>query len=131
MFFNSHNKSITVQDEKGKYIVTLKYPHFFPVTRKCHVPETRRILETAYQAKCTEENTGLLEEILDLRHKEAQLLGYVNHASYAQVRQIYFTSSQYLLYCNCVPCVMHCKHDICFISLENTVSIRDSNKKFR
>jgi len=70
--------------ESGKCKVSLRYPHFFPITRKCHVPETRRILETAYQSKCLNENTEILEEIIDLRHKEATLLGYPNHATYSQ-----------------------------------------------
>ena len=70
------------KDGEGKCKVSLKYPHFFPVTRKCRVPETRRLIETAYQSRCLEENTRILEELVTLRQKEAELLGYKNHAEY-------------------------------------------------
>ena len=68
----------------GKCKVTMKYPHFFPVSRKCRVPETRRKVEVAYQSKCMAENTPILEEIIRLRQEQAQLLGYKNHAAYVQ-----------------------------------------------
>lgn len=68
--------------EDGKLKVTMKYPHFFPVTRKCHVPSTRKAMESAYQSRCMKENTEILEELVSLRHRHAQLLGYENHAAY-------------------------------------------------
>jgi Zn-dependent oligopeptidase len=34
------------------------------------------------------ENTKILEEVLGLRQKEADLLGYANHAHYAQDMQM-------------------------------------------
>ncbi|CAG7724695.1 unnamed protein product [Allacma fusca] len=74
--------------DSGKYKVSLKYPHFFPVTRKCRIPETRKKLEIAYQSKCIQQNTRLLEEVLELRQREAELLGYANHAAYAQDMQM-------------------------------------------
>ena len=71
------------KDAEGKKCkVTLKYPHFFPVTRKCRVPETRLRIETAYQSRCLKENTEILEKLVTLRQKQAELLGYKNHAHY-------------------------------------------------
>ena len=46
------------------------------------VPETRKTIETAYQSRCMEENTKILEELIVLRQKKADLLGYENHAHY-------------------------------------------------
>jgi len=60
----------------------MKYPHLFPITKRCRVPETRRQMVTASQAKCMEENTPILEELIQLRQKQAELLGYKNHAAY-------------------------------------------------
>ncbi|XP_076029322.1 thimet oligopeptidase-like isoform X2 [Oratosquilla oratoria] len=65
-----------------KLEVTLKYPHLFPITKKCRVPDTRKEMMTASQAKCMEENTPILEELVALRQKQADLLGYKNHAAY-------------------------------------------------
>lgn len=62
----------------------MKYPHFFPVSRKCKIPLTRQKLEIAYQSRCLEENTKILEELVELRQEQAQLLGYENHAAYVQ-----------------------------------------------
>ncbi|XP_071545618.1 thimet oligopeptidase-like [Panulirus ornatus] len=70
------------QGEDGKLEVTMKYPHLFPITKKCRVPDTRRLMVTASQSKCMEENTPILEELITLRQKQADLLGYKNHAAY-------------------------------------------------
>nr|XP_045605809.1 thimet oligopeptidase-like [Procambarus clarkii] len=70
------------QGEDGKLEVTMKYPHLFPITKKCRVPDTRRLMITASQSKCMEENTPILEELITLRQKQANLLNYSNHAAY-------------------------------------------------
>ena len=54
------------------------------MTRKCRNSETRRRIETAYQARCMKENTKILEKLVELRQKQADLLGYKNHAAYIQ-----------------------------------------------
>jgi len=72
------------KNDEGKLKVTMKYPHFFPVTRKCKNPSTRFQVEKLFQSKCKEENTKIIEEIINLRQDQAKILGYQNHAAYIQ-----------------------------------------------
>lgn len=72
------------RDEEGRCKVTMKYPHFFPVTRKCNNPKTRFEMEKTYQSRCMKENTAIIEEIVGLRQQQAELLDYPNHATYIQ-----------------------------------------------
>lgn len=85
--------------ENDTYLVSLKYPEFFPVMCNCRIGKqkssnlsfkfckillenTRRRLEFAYSSQCMSENTVVLEELVKLRKEEAELLGYEDHASY-------------------------------------------------
>lgn len=76
------------KDQDGKavepkvYVVTLKYPDFNPINTLCQVAATRKAMEFAFNTRNVPENVVLLEELVSLRQKHAELLGFKTHAHF-------------------------------------------------
>jgi len=66
----------------GKYIVTTKYPDYFPFMENAKSTEARRKLEVAFMRRGARDNVKLLDEAIGLRDEAARLLGYASHADF-------------------------------------------------
>ncbi|MBK1692031.1 oligopeptidase A [Ectothiorhodospira mobilis] len=70
------------------YLVTLEFPSYYAVMTFAEDRELRREVYTAYVTRASDQgphdrrfdNSGVMERILELRHEEAQLLGYASYA---------------------------------------------------
>ncbi len=70
---------------KGKYVFTIHLPSMEPFLMNCKDRELRHELWTAYSTRCTSgenDNTGIIDSILNLRLERANILGYNSHAAY-------------------------------------------------
>lgn len=70
------------EDGTEEYVLSLWDTDYTPVMLHCSVGETRKKMNTENLRKCMQENTELLEALLELRHREANLLGFENHAQF-------------------------------------------------
>ncbi|GMH31089.1 hypothetical protein Nepgr_032932 [Nepenthes gracilis] len=80
--------------ENGKFKVHLRSNHVSPLLELCKVGKTRKKVALAYGQRCKEVNMPLLENLVQLRHKYARLLGYENFADYAASSRMAKTSSK-------------------------------------
>ena len=71
-----------LQREGDKYKVTLDYPDYFPFMSNARNSDARRRLEHLYNNRAKDQNLVILAEVLQLRKKAANLLGYPTHAHY-------------------------------------------------
>jgi len=66
----------------GKYKVGLDYPDYFPFMENSTNPAARAVLEAKFNDRAARQNLPVLKEVLALRLKAANLLGYKTHAHF-------------------------------------------------
>ena len=66
----------------GKYILTLKYPDYNPFMASAKNEKARKALQEKFARRGGEENVTLLENTLELRRKQAALLGYEKYPDF-------------------------------------------------
>ncbi|MDD5215292.1 MAG: M3 family metallopeptidase, partial [Methylococcales bacterium] len=72
-----------VKPEESGWLITLQYPSYLAVMTYADNRELRREVYTAFATRASAgefDNTSIMEEILALRHEEAQLLDFSNYA---------------------------------------------------
>lgn len=67
---------------KGVYVLSTKYPDYYPVMENATLEATRKKMEVAFMNRGGKENLKLLDEAIRLRADCAKLLGYATHADY-------------------------------------------------
>ncbi|KAL3328044.1 hypothetical protein AABB24_035615 [Solanum stoloniferum] len=70
------------RSEDGKRKIIMRSHQISPVLELCKVGSTRRAVAISYGHRC-ETNVTILEQLIQLRHKLARLLGFANYADYA------------------------------------------------
>ena len=66
----------------GKYIVTLKYPDYNPFMSSAKSEKARKSLQEKFARRGGKENVKLLEDTVELRRKQAALLGFKRYPDY-------------------------------------------------
>jgi Zn-dependent oligopeptidase len=66
----------------GKYKVGLDYPDYFPFMENSSNPAARRVMESKFNDRAARLNLSVLKDVLALRLKAANLLGYKTHAHF-------------------------------------------------
>jgi thimet oligopeptidase len=62
------------------YELGMDYPTYFGVMKNCAVASTRKKMATAFENRAYPQNLSLLHEVISLRHRLAELLGYKSYA---------------------------------------------------
>ncbi|KAJ2809128.1 metalloendopeptidase [Coemansia guatemalensis] len=80
---DSYFCSLGTKQDNGetRYIVTTSYCHYLPVMKYARNEDTRKLLYTAMESRCSE-NISILEEAVQIRSEKAQLLGYTSFSEY-------------------------------------------------
>lgn len=77
------------RNEEGKYVVTLQYPDSIPFMENAAHAGKRKELADKNLHKGGEENMKTLRRMVELRDKQAKLLGYADHVAYqTEIRMV-------------------------------------------
>ncbi|XVE85241.1 hypothetical protein DITRI_Ditri17bG0075900 [Diplodiscus trichospermus] len=82
--------------ENGMLKVTMKSHHVAAVLELCKIGRTRKLVAMTYGKRCAKVNLSILEDLVQVRHKFARLLGYSNYAEYVLNLRMAKTSSKVL-----------------------------------
>ena len=77
----------SLEKDGDKYILTMKYPDVFGVTRNAKNEKTREQMEIAFSSRCPQ-NLPIITEAIKLRHECALLLGYNEHTEVRLVNKM-------------------------------------------
>ncbi|XP_065021146.1 probable thimet oligopeptidase isoform X5 [Musa acuminata AAA Group] len=80
--------------EDGKLKVFLRSHNVTPILEHCKIRATRKSIAVAYGQRCGKENLDILENLVQIRHKYAQLLGYSNYAEFTLESRMARTSEK-------------------------------------
>ena len=89
-------KQKSLNEDKQGWIFTLDFPSYMPVMQYADDVALRKEMYTAYITRASDlgpnagqwDNSELINKILALRHRQAQLLGYESYAHYSLVRKM-------------------------------------------
>jgi thimet oligopeptidase len=73
---------------QGKYILTLSYPHYFPVMENAQSSELRSRMLKKFNLRGGQKNKERLSKVLKLRDETAKMLGFENHAAFVLERRM-------------------------------------------
>ncbi|XP_074589371.1 putative thimet oligopeptidase isoform X1 [Curcuma longa] len=80
--------------EDGRVKVFLKSANVTPILEHCKIRLTRRLIAVAFGQRCGKQNLDILENLVQLRHKYARLLGFSNYAEFALQSRMVRTSEK-------------------------------------
>jgi oligopeptidase A len=89
------------EHQKG-WLLTLDFPSYLPVLTYADNRELRREVYAAFATRASDQgphagewdNSEIMEQILDLRHEQAQLLGFTNYAERSLARKMARTTEE-------------------------------------
>lgn len=89
---------------KGKdgYIINLEFPSYLPIMTYCNNRALREEVYTAFTTRASNngpnagkwDNTPIIEELLELRHELAEILGFENYAQYSLATKMAHSPSE-------------------------------------